>query len=81
VPIQSSVHMPIDLIKSSGTALSAIILGWFSGLYVAQFGNFDLVVDPYTVATAGQNRVVLNGYWDIKAAHESFFTVIKDITT
>jgi HK97 family phage major capsid protein len=82
VPIQPSVHMPIDLVKGgSGTVCSAIIVGWFPGLYVAQFGMFDLVVDPYTSATAGQNRVILNGYWDIKAAHDSFFTVIKDITT
>jgi HK97 family phage major capsid protein len=81
IDTMSSVHVPINLTKGSGSNLSALILGWWQGLYIAQFGMFDLVVDPYSLATSGQDRVVLNGYWDIKAAHPTFFTVLKDITT
>jgi HK97 family phage major capsid protein len=81
IPAVPSVHVPINLTKSSGNNLSALILGYFPALYIGQFGMFDLVVDPFTLADSGQDKIVLNGYWDIKAGNEKYFTVCKDITS
>lgn len=76
-----SNHVPINLTKSTGTNLSALILGDFRQLMIGQWGVVDLVVDPYTVADEGQVKVVVNSFFDVKARHEKAFTVCKDITT
>ena len=81
IQAHASVHVPTNLAKGSGTNLSALILGYWRALYIAQFGMFDLVVDPYSLKKSGQDEITLNGYWDIKAAHDKFFTVLKDLTT
>jgi hypothetical protein len=33
------------------------------------------------LADSGQDKIVLNGYWDIKAGNDKFFTVCKDIAS
>ena len=38
--------------------------GDFSKLYMGMFGGLDIMVDPYSVATNGQTRLVLNQYMD-----------------
>jgi HK97 family phage major capsid protein len=81
IPAVPSTHVPINLTKSTGNNLSALILGYFPALYIGQFGMFDLVVDPFTLADSGQDKIVLNGYWDIKAGNDKFFTVCKDIAS
>jgi hypothetical protein len=81
IQAHASVHVPTNLTKGSGTNLSALVLGWWRALYIAQFGMFDLVVDPYSLKKSGQDEITLNGYWDIKAANDKFFTVLKDLTT
>jgi HK97 family phage major capsid protein len=40
------------------------IVGDFSNLVVAQWGNIDLTVDPYTQAANGCVRLVVNAYFD-----------------
>ena len=81
LPIYPSNHIPTDLAKGSGTNLSALILGWFPGLTIGQFGVLDLLVDPWTLADNGQDKITLNGYFDVKAGHDAYFTVVKDLTT
>jgi HK97 family phage major capsid protein len=70
--------VPGDLAKGSGSNLHALIFGNFSQLIMGQWGGLDLVVDPYTLATKSQIRVVANSWWDINARHENAFAVIKD---
>ncbi len=75
-------NVPSNLTKGSaeGTC-SAMIFGNFEDLYIGQWGGIDLVVDPYTLATYGEIRFVLNAYNDILVAEPKSFAVIKDITT
>ena len=40
--------------------------GDFSQLAIGQWGSIDLVVDPYTLATKGMIRLVINAYFDAK---------------
>lgn len=77
-PSYTSNTVPSNLSKGTGTDLHAIIFGNFSQLIMGQWGGLDLVVDPYTLATKSQIRVVANSWWDINARHEDSFAVIKD---
>lgn len=40
--------------------------GDFSNLVIGQWGAIDLTVDPYTKATTGEVRLVINAYFDAK---------------
>jgi HK97 family phage major capsid protein len=42
----------------------AIYYGDFSKVQVAQFGGVEILMDPYTQAIKGTNRLILNSYWD-----------------
>ena len=75
-----TTQVPSDLVKSA-TGLSAIIFGNFSDLMIGQWGGLDLVVDPYTNATKGQVKVVINSYWDVLIRHAESFAAMKDVIT
>ena len=38
-------------------------------LVIAQWGGIDLVVDPYSLASEAQVRIVVNSYWDFVFRH------------
>jgi protein subunit release factor B len=46
-------------------------------LLIGQWGGYDLTVDPYTKATAGTVRLVVNCYFDAAAARSTSFSVIN----
>jgi len=48
----------------TGSASADFYFGDFSKLYMGMFGGLDIMVDPYSVATNGQTRLVLNQYMD-----------------
>ena len=76
-----STQVPSDLTKGTGTALSALIFGNFSDAIFGQWGVIDLLVDPYTVATSGLVRIVINGYFDFDVRHPESFAAIQDMVT
>ena len=41
-----------------------VYYGDFSKIQIAQFGGVEILVDPYTQAVSGTNRLILNSYWD-----------------
>ena len=43
-----------------------VYFGDWSQLKIAQFGGIEIMVDPYTQAIGGKNRIHLNSYWDFK---------------
>lgn len=52
-----------------------LVLGKWADYVVAQFGGFDLTVDPYSQASNGMVRIVVNAYFDGKPRrNESFVT-------
>ena len=55
---------------------TGIQFGYFSYMLVGQFGEANLVVDPYTLAKKNQVQVTLNAFFDIKAARNQAFGVL-----
>lgn len=49
--------------------------GDWSNLAIGQFGSVDLLIDPYTKASSGQIRIIINAYFDAKVLRpEAFVT-------
>ena len=52
-----------------------IIFGNWADYFLGQWGAIDLTVDPYTRATHGEIRLVVNSYWDMGMIRDESFTV------
>lgn len=73
--------VPSNLTKGSGSNLSAVIYGNFADLLIGMWGTLDLMVDPYSLSTAGSVRVVALQDVDVAIRHaESFATMVDAIT-
>jgi HK97 family phage major capsid protein len=78
--VATSTLVPSNLTKGSSSALSAMIFGDFSKLALASWGGgMELVVDPFSGATAGLTNVILNSYMDVNLLQPTAFAVCKDI--
>lgn len=53
--------------------INTVYFGYFSYCLVGQFGDSNLVVDPYTGAKKNQVQFTLNTHFDIKAARPQAF--------
>lgn len=73
-----STLVPDDL--NPGGNKTAIIFGNFADMIIANWGGLDLIVDPYTLATTGQIRIVVNSYWDVKLRQPKSFAWGADVT-
>lgn len=60
--------------NTSHVAGTNAIYGDFSNLAIGQWGAIDLTVDPYTKASAGQVRLVINAFFDAKVIRPEAFT-------
>lgn len=78
----SSNMVPSDLTKgtAAGTC-SAIVFGNWSDLLIGQWGGLDLMADPYTLATSGRIRLIVDSFWDVFVRRAASFAAIKDATT
>ncbi len=78
-----SNNVPSNLTKGSSSGVcSAIIFGNFADLVIGQWGGgIDLLVDPYTLATSGQLRLVAQGFFDILVRRAESFAAMKDALT
>ena len=50
--------------STSNVAAKQFIVGDFSSLAIGQFGGIDITVDPFSKASAGMVRLVVNAYFD-----------------
>ncbi len=64
--------------KGTATSVSKVIFGDFSNLYIGLWGGIDLTVDPYTLISAGQIRIVAQAFADVAVFDPAAFTGIKD---
>ena len=77
-----STQLPSNGTKGTGTALSTLIFGDFSELFIGQFGfGLELLVDPYTLATTGQVRVHANLFMDVAVRRPQSFAAMTDAVT
>lgn len=81
-PVQTTNLVPGNLTKGTtvGT-LSAAIFGNWSDLLIGQWGGLDITVDPYTVASLGQIKIVVQSFWDVLVQRPKAFAAAKDIAT
>jgi HK97 family phage major capsid protein len=80
-PVLTSNHVPSDLTKGSGTALSALIFGDMSQVLIAQWGMMDFTVDPYSRKKEGLVEITVNLYMDIAVKQPKAFTKIVGLIT
>jgi hypothetical protein len=52
-----------------------MFFGNFSDLMVGEWGGYDLMVDPFTGATAGNVRILIFHSCDIAVRHAESFTL------
>jgi len=60
----------------STTTGYGFIFGNWADLLIGQWGGYDLIVDPYTVAVNGEVRIVVNCYFDAAAARSASFKAL-----
>ena len=58
-----------------------VVFGEFTALIYGQWGGLDLLVNPYSLDTYAQVRVVIAGYFDIALRHGQSFARINDVIT
>lgn len=63
----------------STSACKGVVLGNFEDYVIAQWGSIDLTIDPYSQATNGKVRLVVNAYFDAKPRRAEAF-VAKTIS-
>jgi hypothetical protein len=56
-----------------------IIFGNWAELMYGQWGGLDILVNPYSLDTYAQIRVVISGYYDVAVAHPESFARIDDL--
>lgn len=56
-----------------------VIFGNWTELLYGQWGAIDLLVNPYSLDTKAQIRVVIAGYFDVAVAHAASFARIDDL--
>jgi len=82
IPTNTGVHLcednivngyPLFASNSVSTAAGTagtdelLIFGDWSQLLIGQWGGYDVLVDPYSLATTNQVRIVVNAYVDVKS--------------
>ena len=63
----------IETFVTTNVASKKFIYGDFSNLVVGSWGNVEITVDPYTQATKGCIRLIINAYFDFKPARNVAF--------
>lgn len=56
----------VRVLSSSAVTSKGLLLGNFRELIIGQWGGLDLTIDPYTLATKSQVRIVINAFFDAK---------------
>ena len=75
---QDRIRMRNVLVTEQIASTHQAIYGDFTQLMIAQWGGLELIVDPYTLASKGQNVVTANVYMDVKSRHDEAFCVSTD---
>lgn len=75
----ASPHVPTDLTKGTGSNLTALIFGDWSGLYVGMWGGAIVTVNPYSLDTSGMVRITIEQMADVKIRHTASFAFCSDM--
>lgn len=78
-PVYATTNMPSDLTKGSGSALNAMIFGNWADLIICEWSTIDVMVDPYSLSTAGSTRIVCFYDVDVVVRHAESFSECNEI--
>lgn len=74
--------MPGNLTKGTSNGIcSAVAFGNWADLLIGMWGGLDVMLDPYTGATAGTRRVVALQDVDVQLRQVASFAAMKDVLT
>ena len=68
-----------SITRGTNSNCSALVFGDWSQLLIGQFGAVDLIVNPYSLDTYGEIRVVVAGYYDIAVKQPKAFAAIAGL--
>lgn len=54
-----------------------VVYGNWNDYFIGQWGSIEILVDPYTQATKGMVRLVVNSYWNMGVIREESFAAAK----
>ncbi len=80
-PAFSTPQVPGNISKGTGTNLSALIFGDWGNLIQASWGGINLILDPYTKASTGEQVVTAEAFYDVDLFHLGKFSAITDANT
>ena len=63
----------VETYVTTNVATKKFVYGDFSNLVVGSWGNVEITIDPYTQATKGCVRLIVNAYFDFKPARDVAF--------
>ena len=74
--------VPSTLTKGTAESIcSALIFGNWADLMIGSWSGIEILADPYTKATNGMVRLVVNSFNDIQVGNEKSFAAMKDALT
>ena len=72
-------QVPTNLTKGTATTIcSPLIFGDFSNIMIGEWGGFEILTDPYTLAGQGMVRVVGSQFVDVAIRQYAGFAAIQD---
>ena len=80
-PLLTTMQLPNNLTKGTGSNLSPLIYGVWNQMIFAYWSGVDILVDPYTGSNTGTIRIVALQDMDIQVRHNEAFSVIVDMIT
>lgn len=80
-PTSVTTQIPNNLVKSTGSNLSAMIFGNWDDSVFALWSDIDLLIDPFTGSSSGTIRVVALQDADFNLRHPQSFAMIVDMQT
>lgn len=81
MPAVATKSLPANLTKGSGTGLSALVVGNFNDLIIAQWGYIEVNADIFSQATEAKVRFTSFIEVDVKLRHAESFRRIRDVLT
>lgn len=79
-PAWATNQMPSNLTKGSNTTVChAVIFGNWNEVLLCNWGAFDIIVDPYTLADKNLIKLVSFQTFDVAVRHGASFAYIKDV--
>lgn len=76
---ETSEQVPGNLTKGSGTALSALVFGVWSELYIGQWSTAEMLVNPYGAGyNSGSIDIRIMATMDVAVRHPQSFSKVVD---